>query len=340
MGASITLQRLPLLDGLRGIAAIGVMLFHAEIAFDSFGPFSRSYLFVDLFFLLSGFVLTLSAEDRLTSGQLSAAAFMRGRIIRLWPTVAMGIAVGALFAWAAGDVRDISLLIALGLLMAPLVGRGEIFPLNGPQWSILMELIANLAHALILHRLRTGWLLAFIGAAGLALAVTVSVYGSNTLGPRDVSWWLALPRVGFSYGMGIWLARHWVSGQSRRSGSWQVALALPAVAVVVINALPVGVAVGDLIAVAVLWPAIIWLTITARAPASIGPWLRRLGTLSFPLYAVHLPILHGFTKIGLSAPIMALAICATILAAGALSLILAPSALRQRFQRLQSALPA
>lgn len=315
-----------MLDGLRGIAAIGVMLYHAEIAFGSFGPFSRSYLFVDLFFLLSGFVLALSAEARIRSGEISPAAFFRGRVRRLWPTVAMGVLIGALFAALSGNWTNLPLLVALGLLMIPLLGgSGEIFPLNGPQWSILMELIVNLAHSLVLRRLGNGWLLAFVVTAGLALIATVTAYGSNTLGPRDGTWWLGLSRVAFSYGLGIWLAGRWSAGGHRSRASWEIALILPVVGVIVINAWPAAVASGDLVVVLVLWPAMLWLAATAEVPAAIGPWLDRLGQLSFPLYAVHLPLLQHFAKVGTSAVMMLTAIGSTIAAAAVLAMVLAPS---------------
>jgi len=51
--------RLSQLDGLRGLAALVIMLYHAEIVYRAPGPFLRGYLYVDLFFLLSGFVLAV-----------------------------------------------------------------------------------------------------------------------------------------------------------------------------------------------------------------------------------------------------------------------------------------
>ena len=56
------------LDGLRGIAAFMIVGYHLDIVYGIGGPFQRGYLFVDLFFLLSGFVLAVSTEKKLLSG--------------------------------------------------------------------------------------------------------------------------------------------------------------------------------------------------------------------------------------------------------------------------------
>ncbi len=59
-------HRLVALDGIRGVAALVVLLFHMQLPIPA--QFDRGYLMVDLFFMLSGFVLTLSAEPRLRGG--------------------------------------------------------------------------------------------------------------------------------------------------------------------------------------------------------------------------------------------------------------------------------
>src|ERR1700761_6004380 len=79
----------PALDGLRGVAAIAVMLHH-------FRPltapwlFAHGYLAVDLFFLLSGFVIAHAYDARFRKG-LGVPAFLVIRLIRLWPMIAFGV---------------------------------------------------------------------------------------------------------------------------------------------------------------------------------------------------------------------------------------------------------
>src|SRR6201996_5185053 len=85
-----------ILDGLRGVAAITVVIFHL------FEPHSTShrdqiinhgYLAVDFFFLLSGFVIGYAYDDRW--GKMTVGNFFRRRLERLQPMVIMGMIIGA-----------------------------------------------------------------------------------------------------------------------------------------------------------------------------------------------------------------------------------------------------
>lgn len=301
------------------------MLFHAELAFDRLGPFSRGYLFVDLFFLLSGFVLALSAEGRLNAKALSAAQFLKARVRRLWPTVAAGVVLGALLTSVPGDAPGLVTLVLLGLAMIPaLSGTGEIYPLNGPQWSILMELAANLAHALVLRRLSDAWLLAVVAVGGAALGATIAAYGSNTLGPYAFNWWQAAPRVAFAYPLGIWMARRWARRPQRPRVSWRLALILPIAAVLALSVLPITVAAGDTAVTLVVLPGLFWLATQSEVPAAVHSGLERLGRLSFPLYAVHLPVLGWVARFGTSPAMMMLGIACSLAAAQMVALLLSP----------------
>ncbi|MFO0588718.1 MAG: acyltransferase [Polyangiaceae bacterium] len=87
-----TIQHLPALDGLRGAAVVGVLFFHA-------GHLRGGYLGVDLFFVLSGFLITslLVAEQRAT-GRLDLKAFWIRRARRLFPAVLALLPLIALYA--------------------------------------------------------------------------------------------------------------------------------------------------------------------------------------------------------------------------------------------------
>src|SRR5262245_61697811 len=88
------MNRLYGLDALRGVAALAVLFHHYEVIFGSTHYFSRAYLAVDVFFMISGYVMARTYEGRL-GNSLSAVQFLWIRIKRLWPTMAVGTTIGA-----------------------------------------------------------------------------------------------------------------------------------------------------------------------------------------------------------------------------------------------------
>ena len=165
--------RYAILDGLRGVAALVVILFHG---FETYIPFfgtqhiNHGYLAVDFFFVLSGFVIGYAYDDRWD--RMSTWSFFKRRLIRLHPMVVAGTLFGAcLFFFGESDYFSLIggtepwkffLCIVLGLLMIPagtgldIRGWGETNSLNGPNWSLTFEYIGNILYAFVLRRLPTG----------------------------------------------------------------------------------------------------------------------------------------------------------------------------------------
>lgn len=206
------------LDGLRGLAAIAVVLFH--LTKESGHPlFGHGYLAVDFFFVLSGFVLTFAYQHRLDSGW-SAADFMKVRFARLYPLYLVGFLLGCAFLLLQSRVAHVPFsqpwyVLGLNLCMLPSSRAGQLFPADFAAWSIFFELIANLAHALFFRNRRVGFFLPFL-FAGAAAVVTCSLrFGSIDLGYLRASAGWALARVAFSYTAGILLFRFWQSGSLR-----------------------------------------------------------------------------------------------------------------------------
>lgn len=234
-------DRLVMLDGLRGIAAIGVLLYHLEVVFDAGVAFSRCYLFVDLFFLLSGFVLARHSEARMVAPG-GARRFLAGRVRRLWPMVALGVAAGCVVELTLGDPARIPLLAALALVMIPAFGVSlMLFPLNGPQWSLLMELLANLVHALVLSRMSDRALLGAIAVVAARLAAMVGHVGSDTVGPFMPTPGYAAVRVAYPYMMGVWMARRHAG---RMAAGTPTVLVLPAAVLLILPGVPLARAWG------------------------------------------------------------------------------------------------
>lgn len=307
-------RRLAAFDGLRGIAAIAVMLYHVGNFYDVAGPFMRGYLLVDLFFLLSGFVLALSAEPRFAGGW-TTTSFVRARIKRLWPMIVVGALLGALsFGWRNGW-DDVPVYFVLGLSLLPLIapfGRGQLYPLNPPQWSLLFEVAANLLHGLVLRRLGDRALLAFVAISGAALIWAAYTMGSNTCGPYAATWYLGLPRVAFAYALGVWMGRRHSAGASGFPVRYSVVLLLPLLAMVTASATQNAVWLVDSLIVVVAFPLIVWLAASAIVPAGAERWLDRLGIISFPLYTIHVPIVALLAAISPSAISLAASIVASL----------------------------
>ena len=151
----------PILDGLRGTAAILVVIFHLFEAYYPVmanHPMHHAFLAVDFFYLLSGFVVGYAYDDRWS--KMTIGEFFKIRVIRLHALVILGTLIGAIGFWfdpytaTAQHVNLFQLigemLIGFTMLPAPDIrGWGETHSLDGPCWSLLQEYIANILYAVI-----------------------------------------------------------------------------------------------------------------------------------------------------------------------------------------------
>ncbi|WDF73577.1 acyltransferase family protein [Novosphingobium sp. KACC 22771] len=284
--------RLPMLDALRGVAALGVVLHHEAPLYGAPGLFPRAYLAVDFFFMLSGFVLTLAFEPKMRGG-MATGDFLVRRVARLWPVLAVGVLIGAGWRLWIGATGQLWLLTLCGLLLVPLRrGPGGLYPINGPQWSLAYELLANAAHALVLARLGNRALLVFVLAGAGMLAWCAYVWGSVGLGDTGRNWWGGFARVGFGYGMGVWLGRKFAAGRAPVGAglAWAGGLALP-LALFSLPWWPLGVVAGDLLAVFVIFPPALWCAAHVVLGGGALKIADGLGRLSYPAYAIHGPVL-------------------------------------------------
>lgn len=183
-----------ILDGLRGVAAIVVVWFHIFEAYATSHVdqiINHGYLAVDFFFMLSGFVIGYAYDNRWKT--MTTREFIKRRLIRLQPMVAIGALIGALIfyfqgcpVWDVSQVAVISLFAAtfVNILLIPsppgmeIRGLGEMYPLNGPSWSLFFEYIGNLLYALFIRKLSTRSLAILVISAGFGLA-SFSFWGPN-----------------------------------------------------------------------------------------------------------------------------------------------------------------
>lgn len=289
---SRTAERLALLDALRTIAALLVMFYHLGVQFGIPWLCARGYLLVDLFFCLSGFVLARAYEGKFASG-LRPAAFLEIRLRRLWPLIALGTVAGTLSLLTIVPPITLILPTVMGLLLLPRFGTQlPLYPLNAPQWSLAWEIAANFIHALILWRLGIRSLLTLAATCAIGLWITVPLNGSVNAGAVENLWWMAGLRVGWSYTVGVMLARVVRPGSDRKftGRSWIFALALPILTATFLQFLPGSYVAGDIALVLVGMPAMLWFAIGCRVPERYSVPLQGFGRLSFPIYALHVPI--------------------------------------------------
>lgn len=288
-------HRFVALDGLRGIAALAIVLYHGGTALGLTALATRAYLAVDFFFVLSGFVIAHAYQEKLVAGAMSPRDFLRVRIVRLWPLAALGGAIGAVASVVApramGNGASASpafgLLVASALLLVPNVGSSVsgAYPLNPPIWSVAYELAANYVYGLFARRLTSRRLAAIALVGGVALVVaTVADNGANNLNPA---------RVVYSFAVGVLLYRAFARG-TRAPIVRPSVLAFALVAALFLPDVP-GVSHGvlDAALIVLVFPAIVWIGASCAGTGRTGRVSALSGEASYPLYAVHYPIIVG-----------------------------------------------
>jgi peptidoglycan/LPS O-acetylase OafA/YrhL len=288
--------RFATLDGLRGVAAVMVMFYHAAPAAPLAAP--AGYLAVDIFFALSGLVIAHAYEGRLCAG-LSPREFAWLRVARIYPMYLVGAVLGAVLV----GFRPAS------LLMIPDFSGHWLYPSNTPMWSLLFELIVNIGFGLA--ALKLGWrgIAAILVASGGWLIWSALGPCGSLAGCGYQDWiWLGLPRTVFSFTLGVAMFRLLGQQAARRRTSWLGWLLLPALAGALMFK-PEAAVWWELACVFAIFPALLWLGARWELPR---PQLAlALGNLSYPLYCIHAPLLWAAGNAG-----MALApVCAALIAA-------------------------
>jgi len=309
-----------ILDGLRGVAAILVVIFHIFEAHNGGSRFKQiinhGYLAVDFFFLLSGFVVAYAYDDRW--GKMGQWEFYKRRLIRLQPMVIMGMIVGAVFYYfqASGlfpmiegmEVWKVIVTMIVGFTLLPIPpsleirGWGEMHPLDGPAWSLFFEYIANILYALFFRKFSNKVLGIFVFLFA-AMLVNYTVFGPK--GDVIGGWSLNLEQmnVGFTrllypFFAGVLLSR--LGKLISIKGAFWVCSIL----ITIIFAIP---RIGDenslwmnglyeSFAIIVLFPLIVAIGAGGeiKNPFSIKI-CKALGDISYPIYITHYPLIYWYT---------------------------------------------
>jgi peptidoglycan/LPS O-acetylase OafA/YrhL len=286
-------HRFAALDALRGIAALGVALHHIEAVN---GPASwwlagNGGLFVDFFFVLSGFVIAASYGERLAQG-FSLLRYAVLRIGRVWPLHAVMVLAALaleLAAWVFGS-QGLSAyapftgthspghaLTSFLLLDGYFPGRTNFY--SGAGWSISVELLLYALAALAFRGGRWG-MAALMGAGALGLGLHLAeldLPGLTTMVQRGLA--------GFALGVACWFI-HRRFATRLRAASVIEGLALAGLF------LAIALADSTTDAALVIVPAALVVLVFAREQGEISRLLRTppfewLGRISYSIYMVH-----------------------------------------------------
>ena len=319
--------RYEILDGLRGVAAVLVVLFHLLETYSngqSTQILNHGYLAVDFFFVLSGFVIGYAYDDRWD--KMTTWGFFKRRLVRLQPMVIMGTVVGACFYLFGqgdgfpliGNVPGWKVLLAfvMGCLMIPcgagmdIRGWGEMNSFNGPNWSLTWEYVGNILYALVFRRLPKIGLAILAAAAAfctLDLCLDWNVFGLLTEGHAGhrytvIGGWsltseqvyVGLTRLFYPFIIGLLISR---IGKfiKVKNGFWWCSLILA-----VLFSIPcVGGAdnilngIYNATCILVLMPLVVMMGagshIKGEKSAKVCNFL---GEISYPLYITHYPLMY------------------------------------------------
>ena len=315
-----------ILDGLRGVAALLVVFYHIfeGLSFAAGGTLittiNHGYLAVDFFFILSGFVIGYAYDDRLRKS-MTLGNFFKRRLIRLHPMILMGAVIGAISFCVQGCVRWDGEHVAISMVMLALLcamffipatpgsgydvrGNGEMFPLNGPSWSLFFEYIGNILYALFIQRLSNKALTALVVLLGIGIAwfALFDVAGYGMIG---VGWTLdganflgGSLRMLFPFALGMLISRHFRPVKIR--GAFWICSAVLVVLFcvpyiegkygsIILNGL------FEAICILFIFPVLVWLGASGTTTDKRSTWICKFsGDISFPLYAVHYPVMYLF----------------------------------------------
>lgn len=314
-----------ILDGLRGVAALLVVFYHIfeGLSFAAGGTLittiNHGYLAVDFFFILSGFVIGYAYDDRLGK-TMTLGNFFKRRLIRLHPMIVMGALIGVVFYVLQGCVKWDGTHVATSMIMLALLcamffilavpgasydirGNGEMFPLNGPSWSLFFEYIGNILYAIFIHRLSNKALTVLVALLGIALAwfALFDVAGYGMIG---VGWTLdgvnflgGSLRMLFPFSLGMLLSRNFKPVKVR-GAFWICSIVLLVLFCVpyIEGKDPISFnGLFEAVCILFIFPVLVWLGASGKTTDKRSTQICKFsGDISFPLYAVHYPVMYLF----------------------------------------------
>lgn len=298
-----------ILDGLRGVAAIAIVIFHfmewVYLPEDNF--IGHGFLAVDFFFCLSGFVIGYAYDGRLP--KIGLKQFFLARLIRLQPMVVLGSILGLAaflcdpfvdyqFSYSIGRVL---LLFACSILLIPSPTMQErsynLFGLNAPAWSLFWEYVANIVYAFLLVRIPRRFLLFLIIPAAVSLVYIGYSKGNLLGGWAGENFWDGGVRIWYSFTAGLLIHRYNLILKNKIGFLGLSALLILAF---LLPQFPH----GGLIEAAIIifyFPLLVSLGAGSTLKSTMIPFCKFSGDISYPLYMTHYSVIWIFGNYFLTA---------------------------------------
>ena len=315
-----TKRHYEILDALRGIAALMVVIFHLFEIFSGGDHqkqiINHGYLAVDFFFVLSGFVIGYAYDDRWS--KMTLKDFFKRRLIRLHPMIVMGMLIGGIafyFSYSPNLFPGINNIPYWKLLLVTLVGfflfplpnsfdiRGwaEMYPTNGPAWSLFYEYVANIFYGLFLKKLSNKIIFILSAIAAVAL-IYLTIFGENgdviggwSLDAKQIQ--IGLTRLSYPFLAGLLVSRIFKPTSIKNAFLWCSLL------VVFILAFP---RIGgnyhwinglyESLVIIFAFPLIVYMGASGEIKGKISRKIGNfLGEISYPIYIIHYPFIYIFS---------------------------------------------
>jgi peptidoglycan/LPS O-acetylase OafA/YrhL len=289
------------LDALRGIVAIFVVVWHSPQFWTDI-PFGYTYLAVDIFFVLSGFVIAHAYKEKLQTKKISGWDFLKIRIVRLYPMYFIGLMLGliAYFLGAFTLHSNWMLLALMSLFFLPtgLQPGQTLFAFNLPAWSLFYELIVNIIYGYFNHFLSKKRLLIIIGVLGIAL-ILIAIYKQKIdfgaiAGYKNMI--IAFIRSSFGIFVGIFIYQFHLQKKKNSNVTRLISISC-LLGILIIPRIDIIDPIIDLLAILIIIPYGV-LTISRSQISGIAIKICDfLGEISYPLYAIHYPVMLIFISL-------------------------------------------
>ena len=300
-----TKQHFEILEGLRGVAALAVVVFHfMEVAYTDYSKdfIGHGFLAVDFFFCLSGFVIGYAYDDRI--GKMGIAEFFKSRMIRLHPLVILGSVLGLLtflFDPFGGHPEllgagKIILIFLSSILLIPYPAMTEryfnLFSFNAPAWSLFWEYVANIVYAFVLYKISRRYLLLLTIISAAALCFVGYRAGNLMGGWGGDSFWDGSVRISFSFLAGLLIYR----------SNWIIKTRLGFISLAVLLALSFIMPFSkwnwltEPLVIIVYFPLLIAMGAGATLTAGFKKLCVFSGKISYPLYMTHYAVIWMFAN--------------------------------------------